>query len=63
MELTEYQREIIISYYGINSEEKTLRQLSKEFSQSYEKTRQDYLTALDCLKHYFRLDIEESKNV
>lgn len=57
--LSDYQKKIITNIFGIGTDEKTLRQLSKEFEQSYEKTRQDYHKALDCLKQYFNSDKEE----
>ena len=59
--LTDYHREIIVSYYGIGVETKTLRKLSKEFGQSYEKTRKDYHKALERLKEHFNPDIKEEK--
>ena len=60
--LSDYERKIIVSYYGIEGEEKTLGELSKEFNQSYEYTRRGYHQALESLRCYFRLEIQQREN-
>ena len=60
--LNEYQRYLITSYYGIGTEEKTLRELSQEYDQSYEKTRLDYHNTIERLRTYFKKEIEGIKN-
>ena len=55
--LNEYEKTIIVSYYGIETDQKTLKELSMQFNCSYEKVRQDYHKAMGNLKDFFKKDL------